>query len=162
MIKLLISFFLVMSTCFEGQVIFKTPPKDFASKTEAAICFIKAGDKVLFLKRQMNKPEGGTWGVPGGKIDQGETPRQAVLREVSEETGLDLEEVSSLGTVYLHGSKDVVLHIFEAKPAPFPLQVKLSPSEHQEYKWISLENSKKMPLISGEEEMIANFYGITG
>lgn len=38
----------------------------------------------------------GTWSVPGGHIDFGETPEEACIREVEEETGLKLESVQRL------------------------------------------------------------------
>lgn len=43
------------------------------------------------------RAHGGQWALPGGRIDPGETPRQAVLRELEEEVGLVLEPDSVLG-----------------------------------------------------------------
>ena len=43
-----------------------------------------ADDRVLFIRRADN----GRWGLPAGAIDPGETPAEAVMREVREETGL--------------------------------------------------------------------------
>ena len=45
-----------------------------------------ADDRVLFMRRTDN----GQWGLPAGAIDPGETPAEAVAREVREETGLDV------------------------------------------------------------------------
>jgi 8-oxo-dGTP pyrophosphatase MutT (NUDIX family) len=45
-----------------------------------------ADDRVLFMRRADN----GQWGLPAGAIDPGETPAEAVAREVREETGLDV------------------------------------------------------------------------
>ena len=41
----------------------------------------------------------GEWGLPGGKMDFGESVNEAVLREVREETGLDVELTSLIGTL---------------------------------------------------------------
>jgi ADP-ribose pyrophosphatase YjhB (NUDIX family) len=45
---------------------------------------------VLLVRRAMN-PERGKWALPAGYIDDGEDPRAAAIREVHEETGLEIE-----------------------------------------------------------------------
>ena len=47
------------------------------------------GDRILLEKRK-NSPSKGKWSVPGGLVDLGETVEEAVIREVKEETGLDV------------------------------------------------------------------------
>ncbi|MCX6695101.1 MAG: NUDIX hydrolase [Candidatus Altiarchaeota archaeon] len=46
-------------------------------------------DKVLLMKRT-REPWKGLWGFPGGHVDSGELPEDAIVREVREETGLDV------------------------------------------------------------------------
>lgn len=55
-------------------------------------------DQVLLIKRGTD-PGKGTWSIPGGVVRLGESLREAVVREVREETGLDVEAVEQLGTV---------------------------------------------------------------
>ena len=50
-------------------------------------------DRVLFIRRADN----GRWGFPAGAIDPGETPAEAVAREVREETGLDVRPTRIAG-----------------------------------------------------------------
>ncbi|MGO4538307.1 NUDIX hydrolase [Paenibacillus sp. 2TAB19] len=51
------------------------------------ICFIKRGNEILLLNRE--KPAWmGCWNGIGGKIEQGESPRESMLRELAEETGI--------------------------------------------------------------------------
>jgi 8-oxo-dGTP diphosphatase len=62
------------------------------------ICFIKCGDRLLMLNR-VKKPVMGLWNGVGGKIEEGETPEQGAIREIREETGLEVAGVTSRGVV---------------------------------------------------------------
>lgn len=57
----------------------------------SALCYIEHDGRVLMLRRR-KEPFAGHWTAPGGKLLPGETPRQAVLREVHEETQLLLQQ----------------------------------------------------------------------
>jgi len=48
------------------------------------------GDRVLLIKRG-HEPLKGQWSLPGGSVETGETLERAIVREVREETGLDVE-----------------------------------------------------------------------
>jgi 8-oxo-dGTP diphosphatase len=62
------------------------------------ICFIKQADKILLLNRE--KPSWmGMWNGVGGKIEPNETPRESIMREVAEETGIILETIEFKGLV---------------------------------------------------------------
>ncbi|MBO8171567.1 MAG: 8-oxo-dGTP diphosphatase [Bacillaceae bacterium] len=53
------------------------------------LCFIKRNDEILMLNRE-KAPTKGLWNGVGGKMEQGETPLKCVIREVKEETGIDI------------------------------------------------------------------------
>lgn len=74
---------------------------DWRNPAPAAGCAIlrtgKAGRKEVLLSRRAGPPKKGQWDLVGGFIDAGETPEQAVRREVEEETGCPLVEVVAHG-----------------------------------------------------------------
>lgn len=49
------------------------------------------GDRVLACRRREGKAEAGKWEFPGGKVESGEAPRDALVREIREELGVDVE-----------------------------------------------------------------------
>jgi ADP-ribose pyrophosphatase YjhB (NUDIX family) len=53
----------------------------------------------LLLVKRGHEPEAGRWSLPGGRVDPGESDRQAVVREVREETGLWVEPGRLVGAV---------------------------------------------------------------
>ncbi len=58
--------------------------------------FVVSDHKVLLLRRCGSHGEG-TWGLPGGHQEFGETPEQTAVREVAEETGLNVIETRRMG-----------------------------------------------------------------
>lgn len=61
----------------------------------------------LLLVRRANPPHAGLWSLPGGHVEPGETREQAVVREVAEETGLQVLVLRRVGRVGI-GDYDVV------------------------------------------------------
>lgn len=56
------------------------------------------GGRLLLVKRS-REPEAGRWTFPGGRVETGETMREALVREVQEECGLDIEVDAPIGVV---------------------------------------------------------------
>jgi 8-oxo-dGTP diphosphatase len=65
----------------------------------------------LLLIRRGTPPAEGSWSVPGGRLEPGETPEQACAREVAEETGLSVRVLRHAGRVYRDGPEGVVYAI---------------------------------------------------
>jgi len=70
-------------------------------------------DKFLIQKRPSDGLLGGLWEFPGGKVKRGESPEKALIREVNEETGLEIDVQKPIGAInhaYTHFS--ITLHVF--------------------------------------------------
>jgi 8-oxo-dGTP diphosphatase len=78
----------------------------------AVAAFIERDNRVLLVRRAMN-PERGKWALPAGYVDYGENPREAVIREVREETSLEVEVtrlVSVDGSPGTFGASIVIIY----------------------------------------------------
>lgn len=62
------------------------------------ICFIKRGNSILLLNRE-TPAWMGMWNGVGGKLEDGETPTECIIREIKEETGIQLTEATFKGVV---------------------------------------------------------------
>lgn len=68
-------------------------------------------DRWLLLVQRGREPHAGSWSLPGGRIEPGESGAQAVIREVSEETGLLVHPDRVVGRVRRAGPAGVVYAI---------------------------------------------------
>lgn len=64
------------------------------------------GGPAVLLVRRAHEPFEGSWALPGGFVDEGETPEAAARRELEEETALRLEAPLSLVGVYGEPGRD--------------------------------------------------------
>jgi 8-oxo-dGTP diphosphatase len=72
---------------------------------------VRDGEGRLLLVRRGHAPARGTWSLPGGRVEPGETPEVAAAREVLEETGLRIAVGARLATVTIG---DFLVHDFAA------------------------------------------------
>ena len=111
----------------------------YAGRTATAIIPYPP-DKILLIKRR-TVPFNGYWALPGGRVDPGETVEQTIVREVKEETGLDVAIVSKIGDYHEQGVQDGVE--YDYYPACFLVktvggEIKKQESEIEEIKLFSL------------------------
>ena len=138
------------------------PPKEFNPKFEVVSCLVECRGEILLLHRHNDKPHGGKWGLPAGKINPGETKLPALAREIREETNLVLppETLVYLKTVYVkYMDFDFVYHMYKTVLAN-KRNIVLSPSEHQDSVWVTPIQALKMNLIQDETECIKLIYNL--
>ena len=140
-------------------MLYFSPPKNFNPTTTGVGCFLEYKGKMLLLLRQDHKPQGNTWGQPAGKLEPGETPMQAIIREVFEETGVgsgsDIKELKTFFVSY--PEYDFVYHTFHLPLKKKP-EIKIDNSCHKKYCWITAEEAlKKLPLMPELDKCIEFF-----
>jgi 8-oxo-dGTP diphosphatase len=67
--------------------------RDYPDRPLLGVGAIIVRDEQVLLVRRSNPPMQGEWSIPGGLVETGETTREAIIREVREETGLEIEVV---------------------------------------------------------------------
>ena len=134
------------------------------NKMRVAGCIMEYNNKFLILYRKPNKPNGDTWGLPAGKVDNGETDEQAIVREIYEETGYkaNLDELELLGEFRFNFPDYIVdFPTFRIKLKQ-QFNVAHKPDEHEDYKWVTKEECNALPnLIYGFRELLEKIgYGV--
>ncbi len=115
-----------------------------------AVSLIKHKNKFLITRRANTKFLSGLWEFPGGKIEKSETARQAIIREVKEETNLVIFDPIFLGNVkHKYSHFGVNISLFISSPESIKkLNIK------QEHKWINLKSIDKYPLPKANHKML--------
>jgi len=108
---------------------------------------VRYKDKFLFLKKAKDPIQEniGKWECSGGRIQDKEDPKKAVLREVEEETGLQCKIIKKLAFLNMKTNE------YDSRCGCFLLQanvdkVKLT-EEHSDYKWIKAKKVKDINLV---------------
>lgn len=122
----------------------------------------KPGDKVLLVKKDRPKWQRGRFNLVGGKIEEGETPEQAALRELEEEAGLQSLPISPTVMGQIVGSWGVVYCV--KIPIMFRQEIIPREGETEEVKWHDWnkvkESKRLLPNLKIVIPMMA--MGITG
>ena len=103
--------------------------------------------KYLLAKRHAEKEHGGLWEFPGGKIEDGENPREAIMREIMEEF-LATIKVAKLHEPYLH--KDTRSQIKFYPISCSLISSRVNPTEHQEYEFLDVNEISRYELAPAD------------
>lgn len=166
-IKSISSLFSLLFLCVAASspaIVWTERPADFQPRVEVSACFLERDDhQVLFLHRLDNKSQGNTWGIPGGKVEKGEAPLQAVVREIKEETGLVISPdlIKHVGTVYItntcRNQVSYVYHMFKASYNG-TRAITIDSNEHKGFTWVTPSDALKMQLMDDEDACILLTY----
>jgi len=129
----------------------------YAGRTTTAI--IPYPQNKILLIKSSTPPFVGYWALPGGRVDPGETVEQTIVREVKEETGLDITVVNKVGEYHEQGVQGGAEYDYH--PACFLVKVvggeiRKQESEIEEIKLFSL-NAVPKPLAFEHAQMIKDY-----
>lgn len=124
------------------------------SRPEVAVGAVVVDDGSLLLVRRGRGPAAGEWSVPGGRVERGETLAEAVVREVAEETGLEVVCGPLLGWVERIGDDHhhVILD-FEATLLGGGL---VAGDDAAEAAWVPMGEVTDLRLVDGLAEFLAD------
>ena len=120
-----------------------------------SIIFVNDQKEVLLFLRD-DKPDipfPNMWDVPGGHVDDGETPEECIVREMKEEMDLDLEDFQLLSVMEF---TDRVEYTFWKK-ANLNIQ-SITLHEGQKLKWFTESEARNTKLAYGFNEIVDDFF----
>lgn len=114
--------------------------------------------RLLACRRPEGKHLAGKWEFPGGKIEAGESPNEALVRELNEELGVMVE---------VRGGLTPVVHDYGRGPIELiPLRCRIlsgapEPSEHSELRWCDAKALGELDLAAADLPILAEWVAIT-
>lgn len=127
--------------------------------TAGALIFNDAGE-ILLLKHRFRPGSG--WGIPGGFLEHGEQPEQALRRELREELGLEVSHVEIFTARSFKKPRQVEI-LFRCRANTQAAQMKLSSMEVERAEWFSVQ---KLPVgLPTDQRLLierATSYGANG
>ncbi len=125
------------------QEIIPPPRKTILKNVDAVVAVIEKDGEYLIQKRSSKGLLADLWEFPGGKIEKGESPEQALAREIKEELGVRLKSAK------LFSKLEHFYTQFRVKLSVFHCNLHDYPSVDRCRKWVSLRNLSKYPMPSG-------------
>lgn len=117
---------------------------------EVAAAIIKEQNKIFATQRGYGDQKGG-WEFPGGKVEAGETPQEALIREIKEELDTEIEVGELIDTVeYDYPKFHLTMHCFFCSVKQGNLVLK----EHEAAKWLTLETLDTVEWLPADKGLI--------
>lgn len=120
----------------------------------SAVIMIDVDGRILLAQRPEGKSMAGLWEFPGGKVEPGETPERALIRELNEELNIDVTEACLAPFVFAS-------HTYEDFHLLMPMFLCrrwdgiLTAQEGQNLKWVKIPDLKNYPMPPADEPLIA-------
>jgi 8-oxo-dGTP diphosphatase len=126
-------------------------PRGFGPVIVAAAVIIRDG-RVLLTRRGEGQHLAGMWEFPGGKLEAGESPEEALLRECQEECGIEVEVAEILEvTHHRYPEKEVLLLFYRCELRAGEVR-HLQVADHA---WVAPRDLDDYPLPPADERVVA-------
>jgi 8-oxo-dGTP diphosphatase len=110
--------------------------------------------RVLACRRAPHKSLAGLWEFPGGKVEPGESDEEALVREIHEELGVQIEVGNHLATsVNKAGDLDIELVAFRATLSEGEVT---GSSDHDSFLWLSADELDSVVWAPADQPLLAN------
>lgn len=119
----------------------------------AAVALIDPDGRVLLAQRPSGKSMAGLWEFPGGKVETGETPEAALIRELNEELGIDTW-ASCLAPLSFASHAYEDFHLLMPLFACRKWQGIVTPREGQELAWVRPDRLRDYPMPPADLPLI--------
>ena len=119
----------------------------------SAVALIDADGRVLLAQRPAGKSMTGLWEFPGGKVEAGETPEAALIRELQEELGIDTWASCLAPLTFASHSYDD-FHLLMPLFACRKWEGIVSPRENQALKWVRPADLRSYPMPPADIPLI--------
>ena len=126
-----------------------------------AVALIDADDRVLIAQRPEGKALAGLWEFPGGKIDQGERPEAALIRELQEELGITVKEACLAPLTfasYAYSEFHLLMPLYVCRRWDGFVQSR----EGQALKWVRARELRQYPMPPADEPLIPPLVELLG
>jgi 8-oxo-dGTP diphosphatase len=126
-----------------------------------AVALIDADDRVLIAQRPKGKQLADLWEFPGGKVDPGERPEQALIRELAEELGIVVKEACLAPLTFAsHGYED--FHLLMPLYVCRRWEGFVSAREGQALKWVRARDLRDYPMPPADGPLIPPLIELLG
>jgi len=119
-----------------------------------ACALVDADRRVMIAQRPMDKAMAGLWEFPGGKIEPGETPEAALIRELDEELGI-ATQTACLAPVSFASHSYEKFHLLMPLYVCRKWQGTPEPREHIALKWVRPNALRDYPMPPADAPLIA-------
>lgn len=128
-------------------------------KTIEVVAAVMVRDGQVFASQRGYGDFKGWWEFPGGKIESGETPQEALVREIREELAAEIEVGDLLETVeWDYPSFHLTMHCFLCTLLTDSLHL----NEHQDSAWLTRETLRSVRWLPADEGVVARIEGMLG
>jgi 8-oxo-dGTP diphosphatase len=118
-----------------------------------AAALIDADHRVLVAQRPQGKQLGGLWEFPGGKVDPGERPEQALIRELREELGIEVKAPCLAPLTFASHAYDD-FHLLMPLYACRRWEGTVVSRESQALKWLDPRRLRELPMPPADTPLI--------